>query len=264
MGTLLLRKADWHDYEGTLYLLEAGADPNIMTVWRRSPLQAAILRDNDLRHIVAMMEHGADPLLKNKEDGRSAVAMAAHRGRGDVLKLFGQWGAALELQGVDALIAACALNDSALVQNIIHENPSLLSELLAQGGTLLAEFSGVGNTDGVRLLLDAGVNIQASYIKGDGYFGIAHNSTALHVAAWRAQHSTLQLLRERGAAVNQRDGWGRTPLLLAVLACTDSYWSYRRSPASVKALLASGALTDGIKFPTGYDEIDALLAPYYA
>ena len=55
------------------------------------------------------------------------------------------------------------------------------------------------------------------------------------------------------------DGWGRTPLQLAVKACVDSYWTDRRSPHSVRALLEAGASKDGIAVPTGYDEIDALL-----
>ena len=31
LATMLLRKADWHDYDGLEYLLEHGADPNRMT-----------------------------------------------------------------------------------------------------------------------------------------------------------------------------------------------------------------------------------------
>src|SRR5947207_10611805 len=34
LATMLLRKADWHDYEGIQYLLEKGADPNRMTHWQ--------------------------------------------------------------------------------------------------------------------------------------------------------------------------------------------------------------------------------------
>ena len=61
----------------------------------------------------------------------------------------------------------------------------------------------------------AGVDVRAVYAEGDGYFGIAKNSAALHVAAWRAQHETVQLLIERGAPVDVRDGSRRTPLALA-------------------------------------------------
>lgn len=263
INTLLLRKTDWHDYEGIRYLLEAGANPNFLTHWRRTPLQQAILRDNDLRHIVVMMEHGANPLVENDRDGRSSLSMAARRGRGDLLRLFEQWGVPMELHGVDTLIAACALGDTARAQQLADEQPGLLNELLVKEGTLLAEFSGVGNTEGVQLLLDLGADVHAIYAMGDGYFGVAGNSTALHMAAWRAQHSTVQLLLKRGAAVNEKDADGRTALMLAVLAATDSYWTHRRSPGSVKALLEVGAVIEGVKYPTGYDKIDELLQPYY-
>src|SRR5438067_2163453 len=33
LATMLLRKADWHDYEGIKFLLERGADANRMTRW---------------------------------------------------------------------------------------------------------------------------------------------------------------------------------------------------------------------------------------
>jgi hypothetical protein len=97
------------------------------------------------------------------------------------------------------------------------------------------------------------------YKEGDGYFDIAKDSTALHVAAWKAWHETVKLLIERGAPIDAKDGKGRTPLALAVKACVDSYWTYRRSPESVQALLAAGASLDGVAFPSGYAEVDELL-----
>ena len=45
---MLLRKADWHDYEGIKYLLEHGADPNLMTMWGYTALHQALRRDNAL------------------------------------------------------------------------------------------------------------------------------------------------------------------------------------------------------------------------
>src|SRR5262249_7965868 len=125
-------------------------------------------------------------------------------------------------------------------------------------GTLLAEFAGTNNAVGVRLLLELGVKVTALY-GGDPYFGIPRDSTALHVAAWKAWPAVVKLLIERGAPVSAVDGNGRTPLQLAVRACVDSYWMNRRSPESVEALLRAGASKDGIRTPTGYDEIDKLL-----
>jgi hypothetical protein len=72
----------------------------------------------------------------------------------------------------------------------------------------------------------------------------------------------VKALIEAGAPVNAVDGKGRTALALAVKACVDSYWKYRRSPDSVDALLKAGATVGGIEIPTGYEEVDELLRRY--
>jgi ankyrin repeat protein len=255
---MLLRKADWHDTAGIRFLLEHGADPNRMTRWHHTALHQALRRDNALENIELMLDHGADPTMENGSDGRSAVAMAARRGRGDVIQAFERRGVSVALAGVERLLAACARNDKAAVQSIAGREPGLVEEAVAGGGRILAEFSGNGNTR-VRTLLDLGVNVAAVFEEGDGYFGIAKNSTALHVAAWLARHATVRLLIERGAPVDALDGDGRTPLALAVRACVDSYWTHRRSPESVQALLRAGASASSVPYPSGYAEVDDLL-----
>jgi ankyrin repeat protein len=270
LATMLLRKADWHDYEGIKLLLAAGADPNRRTHWGKTALHNAVLSDNALAIFDLLLDHGADPnIVGDRPDtsyrstwGRSTVSIAARRGRGDVLALFERRGVAMNLDGVDRLIAACARNDAAGVRAIVEAEPQLAGELVAEGGTLLAEFAGNGNTDGVRHLLDLGVPITALYERGDGYFGIAPNSMALHVAAWRARPATVKLLLERGAPFNVADGHGRTSMMLAVSACVDSYWTERRSPESVEALLGAGASVQGVPYPCGYAEVDQLLAKH--
>jgi ankyrin repeat protein len=263
LATMLLRKADWHDQDGIQYLLEHGADPNRPTIWRVTALHQALRRDNSLPIVELMLDHHADPAIPDA-NGRTAIAIAAHRGRAAVLAALERRGIPLGLSGVDSLIAACAAAAETRIHSIAASDPSLVRELVAQGGTLLAEFSGNDNARGVAHLLDLGVDPAARYFHGDGYFQIAPDSTALHVAAWRAAHSAVKLLIERGAPVDAQDANGRTPLLLAIRACVDSYWMDRRSPLSVQALLQGGASTNGVVLPTGYPEVDELLLAHRA
>jgi len=134
-----------------------------------------------------------------------------------------------------------------------------VGELLKEGGTLLADFASVGNEPGMRQLLDLGVNAGAPFGERDPYFDITETSTPLHVAAWRGWPAAVKLLIESGAPVNALDGKGRSALALAVRACVDSYWTHRRTPESVQALLEAGASVEGVNFPSGYAEVDDLL-----
>jgi ankyrin repeat protein len=80
LATMRFRKADWHDPAGIRFLLERGADPNRMTRWHHTALHQALRRNNGLTNIELLLDHGADPKLANRLDGRSAVALAAGRG----------------------------------------------------------------------------------------------------------------------------------------------------------------------------------------
>jgi ankyrin repeat protein len=257
LTTLLLRKSDWHDLKGIQWLLDHGADPNDTGRWGRPALPHALRSDNALAIIEALLDHGADPA--RPVAGITPAGMAAWAGRGDVLDLFERRGLPMALEGVERLLAACARNDAAGVRAFAAGKPGLLATIRDRGGELLARFAGIGNTAGVGHLLDLGVAVTALYREGNGYFDVAKDSMALHVAAWRGRHDTVRLLIDRGAPVNAPDGQGRTPLVLAVRACVDSYWSDRRSPESIRALLEAGALVQGIHLPTGYPEADELL-----
>jgi ankyrin repeat protein len=261
LALMLIRKHDWHDVDGARWLLEHGASPGVG--WDRfRPLHHALDRDNALEMIALLLDHGADPLQTS--GGMTAVARAARAGRSDVLERFRSRGVPIDLPGADGLIAACALGDGVRVRTLAAQSPERVREVVAAGGELLAKFAGTGNPAGVGLLLDLGVPVDARFARGDGYWGIPPWSLAIHVAAWRAQHAVVRMLIDRGSPADVPDANGNTPLALAIKAGVDSYWTERRTPESVAALLAAGASVRGISYPSGYAEVDALLAAHGA
>lgn len=257
ISLMLIRKHDWHDHDGVKYLLEKGADPN--AAWFRGwyPLHHALARSNSLSIITLLIDHSADPYLSN--DGLTGVQRAAREGRGDVLNLFAQKGISIELEGIDQLLAACAMGDKEAVQTIIKRSPQLLTTLRSMGNSLLARFSLNNNKPGVQQLLDLGIDVNTPYEMGDGYWGIPEGSLPIHIATWLGWPAVVQLLIDRGAYIDVPDKNGNTPLALAVKACVDSYWTYRRSTNSIKALLDAGASPANIPLPSGYPEADDLL-----
>lgn len=253
--TILHRKLDWHDLEGVRLALDHGADPNLVSPWGRVALEHSLSRYNAVAFVDLLMERGATPKLRPL-----ILRTAARHGRDDALRRFGATAHDLE-EEEDRLIAAAALDDQdaiARYREAAVSSPAFKND----GGTLLAQFAGIGNTKGIANLLDCGVLVNATWDEGFGYLEIAERSTALHVAAWCARHEAVALLIQRGAAIDPLDGRGRTPLTLAARACTASWWTDRRAADSVKSLLAAGAdpsLVSPIDAPPGFDDVDRLL-----
>lgn len=257
LAIMLMRKNDWHDYKGVQYLLQHAANPNGDGKGNWCAFHHALKRDNHISIINLLLDYGANPYVEN--EGLTAAVRAVREGRGDVLEAISKRGTILNFSGVDQLIAAAARGDQASAESILEMEPNLQQPLQDMGGSLLAKFSGTGNANGVRVLLDLGLPVDLPFKEGDPYYSIPANSHAIHIAAWRGRDQVVELLLERGAAYDIPDANGRTPLLLAVLAGTESYWKDRRTTRSAAALLNAGADASGITIPTGYDEMDKLL-----
>ena len=121
---ILGRKADWHDDAGMNLALEHGADPNYIPHWGRGALHHSIQRGNGLVMIEMLLDAGADPLLPNNIDGRTAAEMGARGGRGDILRLLASRGIDPNLTGADRLIAACAMADREAITALTTADPA--------------------------------------------------------------------------------------------------------------------------------------------
>jgi ankyrin repeat protein len=255
LTTMLHRKLDWQHYEGVAWLLDHGVDPNRMSQWGRRALAHALGRTSPLRYFQLLLDHAADPTLPSA-DGTLPAALAARTGRADALALFAQRGFSVVLTGDDALLAACARGDEAAARAFIVDEPGLVARLQASNSALVADFAGAGNTDGVRLLLDLGFDLDSRTSQGG-----TNADPALHVAVWRGRLETVKLLVARGAPLEATNGQGATPLSLAVRALVEqSDWTPHASSEIVAVLLDAGARVDTVgPFPSGSPAADALL-----
>lgn len=254
LTTMLHRKLDWTNYGGVVWLLEHGADPNAVSHWGHRALDHAIARDNPLKFLAALLDFGANPRLV-APDGMNAFMRAAAAGRADVMDLFEARGLDADLDGDIAFLAACARGDAALAWTLTDEDPDCLNRVRVQHPDVVARFAGAGNTDGLRVLLDVGLEIEpVNASRSSGY-------TALHLAVWRERLATVELLLGRGAGTETRTATGDTALGLATRALVEmSEWTPHESTAIVAALLGAGADVSAVRrFPTGSDEADDLL-----
>ena len=227
LTTMLARKIDWTDYDGAVWLLEHGADPNDMSHWGRRSLQHAIGRDSTIRFFVLLLDHGADPLLPAK-DGTSTSAIAAAAGRGDVLTLFEQRGFPVVLDGDDAWLGALSQGDEVRARAMVTADPELIARVRTRYPELLVSFAGAGNTTGTRILLDLGFDVATP---------TRHGETALHAATWREREATVELLLARGAPREARNHRAETPLDVARRAQVEySEFTPHSSPAIVELL----------------------------
>jgi len=242
--TMLIRKLDWHDYDGVAWLLAHGADAKLLSVWGTGPLHHALSRGNAVSYFDLLLDHGADPTLPSK-DGTTAFAIAARMARGDVLDLFERRGFKVALQGDDAFLAACARADEASARRIAADDPAVVQRLQAQNTGLLVDFAGSGNTAAVRLMLDLGFDIGARRTNPSWSAG----ETALHVAAWRGHLDMVKLLIERGAPLEATHRSGATPLAVALRALVEqSEWTPNEYSIEIaQALLKAGARLESVK-----------------
>ena len=208
---------------GMRWLLEHGADPNIVSITvpavishvtgskhaerLETPLHRIAAYGRSAEVAQLLIEHGAK-VDAPRADGRTPYVMALRSGNRAVAELLTTLGADTTIAGpVDRLLGALAVADEKLARSIVSSNPGIIDGLDAEDRQALALAAEEGRADSIRLLLEFGFAMDWEHEWG---------GTPLHLAAWHGRPDVVKLLLELGAPVNVKDStYGSSPLAWA-------------------------------------------------
>jgi ankyrin repeat protein len=123
-------------------------------------------------------------------------------------------------------IKAAKSGNAHIVRALVEKDPNLLRALDSDGSTALHCATWKGHQEVVKVLLNAGADVNAH--NNNEHWG----TTPLHAAAHANQAAIAQMLIENGADVNTRDKEGRTPL---------DHTKFHKANAAAKVLQKNGA-----------------------
>lgn len=235
----LVGHADDHDgrapwFQGFLWLLEHGADPNVPSAAKQeTPLHGVAAGGPKVATARALLAHGADPHLR-RGDGRTAYELAVRSGNLAIAQLLLEHGAdGASLGAEEQLLQACFAGDAARARAVLDAHPELAPAVSAHGGTALCHAVAQDNAGAIRVMLGLGCALDAQASDG---------GTALHWAAWHGKSHLVRLLLSLGAPVNVRDTqFGSSPLGWAAHGSGQHRGRDDTYIAIVDALLAAGA-----------------------
>ena len=235
----LVGHADDHDgraawFQGLLWLLENGADPNVPSdAKQETPLHGVAGGGPKVATARALLSHGADPNVR-RGDGRTAYELAVRSGNVAMARLMLEHGANPPALGAeDELLEACFAGDVARARGVLGAHPELAQAIATHGGSALCHAVAQDNAAAIRVMLELGCALDAQASDG---------GTALHWAAWHGKPELVRLLLSLGAPVNVRDTqFGSSPLGWALHGSGQHRGHDATYIAIVDALLAAGA-----------------------
>lgn len=190
-------------------LLEAGIDADSPPCGGTPLLHQAAV-DGNLVAAQVLVAAGASTTLCDS-DGRSPLLLAAWRGNRDMVDFLLEHGAgaAIGEHQLDSLLyGGIWAGSAALVEACLAMEASVGPRAIDPECSPLLVAAGEGNVEIIRLLLDAGADVNHR-----GYWG----ASPLHMAVASGNSAAAEVLVDVNAEVDAEDGSGMAPLDLAVL-----------------------------------------------
>jgi ankyrin repeat protein len=203
-GQMLIEASRILEHEIIETLLDSGADVNAVDADGSSALAIVVHEGRNPSLVRLLLERGAATEVAYQGD-RTPLAIAASRGRSDLLQILLEHGAGVEAKdshGRTPLATAVMRDDTGMVAQLVSNGADVSS-----GAPLLTAAAG-GQQAMVEVLLDHGADINVQGPDG---------RTALHEAVYREDEPFIRFLLQRAADPMIADGNGRLPLETAFL-----------------------------------------------
>ncbi|XP_037345133.2 ankyrin repeat domain-containing protein 50 [Pungitius pungitius] len=146
-------------------------------------LLSSVAREGSANVAKLLLSRGFDPLVSDQQ-GQTPLTLASRQGDVKVLSVLLDW---TKGQGPETAVR--------MMEHVDNE-----------GWTALRSAAWGGHSEAVRLLLDAGADVDGCDAEG---------RTALRAAAWGGHEEIVLTLLNYGAQVNKADSMGRTPIIAA-------------------------------------------------
>lgn len=218
--------------QGVRWLLQHGADPNILCGQEKETALHVAARHWDRPILELLLRYGADPTTRRK-DGRTPHTIAALSGNEEGAACLLEQGATDELSAHDRFIAGCTAGNHAIVHEMLKVNPSLSQSLAAEENQLLHEQATLNKVEALRVMLASGFDVAALD---------SHGATALHFAALYGWPDATRILINAGSPLEVRDGLHQaTPFGWASWGEENNRNPYGDYAAVAQVLLDAGA-----------------------
>jgi ankyrin repeat protein len=197
-GTTALEwAAHWNDLDAVKTLLAAGANPKLPNRYGATPLSEACQLGN-AAIVEALLRAGADAKTVTTADGETVLMTAARSGNVDIVK-------SLIAHGAEINAKENYRDQTALMWAAAERHPEVVKVLLDHGADwkIVSQYRSAGMP---KLSAASSVTPMA---KG--------GLTALDFAAREGVVETARVMLDAGVDINQADGDGASPMVVAIL-----------------------------------------------